>query len=83
MNPQRRLRAVRRTVLAAVVVSAVLAFVAAFVGMGIPGVVIVPAAVVAVIAAIAWLVLASVERRAADRHAAQGRSWRPSGSTAR
>ncbi len=82
MTPQRRVLAVRRAAITVGVVALALVFLAAFVGLGIPALVIIPAAWIAVVAALVWLVLFLVDRRAADRHAAQGRSWRPDGTTA-
>ncbi len=77
MNPRRRVLLVRRVAITAVVVALALAVVALFIGLPVPGIGVTVALNVAVVAAILWLVLFLVDRRAASAHDEQGRSWRP------
>ena len=74
MNPESKVRATRRLLLAVIFTGLVLGAVGALIGMGIPGLIVSIAGWIAVVAGIAWLLVNHLQRSAA---ASRPGSWRP------
>lgn len=74
MNPEAKVRAARRLLLAVILAGLMLGVVGALIGMGIPGLVVSIVGWIAVVAGIAWL-LTNYRQRSAG--ASRSASWRP------